>query len=58
MLAPTRPDSLLVKFLFAAPCLVAMLTVTCQREPEPDASPSPDEGQASDPQAARATNAA
>lgn len=54
MPAPTSPDSLLVKFLFTAPCLMAMLTVTCQRETEPDPSPAP----APEPKAAPATNAA
>ena len=57
MLAPIRPDTLLVKFLFTAPCLLAMLTVTCQREPEPGSSPSPDDGHAPDPQGTPATNA-
>jgi hypothetical protein len=55
MLAPIKPESLLVKFLFAAPCVMAMLTVTCQREPEPDSSPRPQPDV--DPQAAPTPNA-
>jgi hypothetical protein len=59
MPAPTLPDSLLVKFLFTAPCLLAMLTITCQREPEPASSGDrPEQVPAADPQAAATTTTA
>jgi hypothetical protein len=44
MIALTRPESLLVKFLFTAPFLLATLTITCEAQPKgkPAADPARD----------------
>jgi hypothetical protein len=41
MIAPLKPELLLVKFLFTAPCLFASLTITCEATPAPKSSTFP-----------------
>lgn len=58
MLAPIKPDTLLLKFLFTAPCLLAMLTITCQQDTERETSASRPEGPAAETEPAATLRAA